>query len=177
MISFYIRPDHTNWDTILPFVSFAYNTALQSTSGFSPFFLVYGRHPPSVLDPSFFSAPVSPGGNLHDRFLSRLAHFRHLARKKTEACQAQRKFRPDETHPPVSFQPGDEVLLSTPSRSTGLCHKFLPRFIGLYCVLEQTSPVNYRVVPVCGSTDHRCRGAEIVNVCLLKPFVRRSSST
>lgn len=175
MISFYIRPDHTNWDTILPFVTFAYNTALQSTTGFSPFFLVYGRPPPSVLDSSFFSAPVSPRAPLHEQFLTRLAHCRNLARMKTEACQAERKSRHDETHPPVSFHPGDEVLLSTPLRTPGLCEKFLPRFIGPYTVLEKTSPVNYRVAPLHGATDRRCRGVEIVHVSRLKPFVRRSS--
>uniref|UniRef100_A0A6G5ABS6 Putative tick transposon n=1 Tax=Rhipicephalus microplus TaxID=6941 RepID=A0A6G5ABS6_RHIMP len=38
MIAMYIHPNHTNWDAILPFVTFAYNTAAQRTTGFSPFF-------------------------------------------------------------------------------------------------------------------------------------------
>lgn len=34
MISVYINPDHRNWAAILPFVTYAYNTAVQSTTGF-----------------------------------------------------------------------------------------------------------------------------------------------
>lgn len=43
MISMYVAQDHRNWDTILPFITFAYNTAVQSTTGFSPLQLLYGR--------------------------------------------------------------------------------------------------------------------------------------
>ncbi|CAN7988498.1 unnamed protein product [Ixodes hexagonus] len=39
MISMYILPDHTNWDIILPFVTYAYNTSTQSTTGYSLFAL------------------------------------------------------------------------------------------------------------------------------------------
>ena len=46
----YVAADHTNWDAILPFVTYAYNTAPQSTTGFSPFFLLYGRHPSHTID-------------------------------------------------------------------------------------------------------------------------------
>lgn len=59
MMSMYINADHTNWDTVLPFVTLAYNTAVQRTTGYSPFFLVYGQQPASFLDTSFFDVPVN----------------------------------------------------------------------------------------------------------------------
>lgn len=175
MISSYIQPDHKNWDIILPFVTYAYNTAVQSTTGFSPFFLVYGRQPASVLDTSFLSAPVLPRTNIPDEFISRLDHTRHLARLRTTATQEERKANYDATHRVVSFKAGDEVLLSTPLRAPGLCEKFLPRYIGPYTIVEQTSPVNYRVTPNASVTDRRCRGPEIVHVSRLKPFFSRST--
>lgn len=103
MISAYINPDHKNWDVILPFVTYAYNTAVQSTTGFSPFFLVYGRHPPSVLDASFFSCPVSTTGNAPDQFVSGLAYCRNLARLNTESCQDDRKSRYDAARRDVTY--------------------------------------------------------------------------
>lgn len=176
MLSFYISPDHKNWDTVLPFVTYAYNTATQRTTGFSPFFLVYGRPPSSVLDAAFFSAPASPQADVPGEFVARLEHCRRLAQLNTQASQEDRKSRHDATHRTVSFQPGDEVLLVTPLRAVGLCEKFLPRFIGPYTVLEQTSPVNYRVAPTRPTSDRRCRGTEIVHVSRIKPFHRRPSS-
>lgn len=175
MISLYINPDHRNWNVILPFVTYAYNTAVQSTTGFSPFFLVYGRHQPSILDASFFSCPVDTTTNITDQFVSRLAQCRDLARLNTESCQNDRKSRYDADRREVIFNPGVEVLLSTPLRAPGLCEKFMPRFIGPYTVLQRTSPVNYVVAPTCGVADRRCRGIETVHVSRLKPFRRRSS--
>lgn len=176
MIAMYISPDHTNWDAILPFVTFAYNTAVQHTTGFSPFFLVYGRSPSFVLDVSFFTAPVYSATPFSAQFLSRLEACRHRARINTDIAQDVRKHRYDSTHRVVTFSPGDEVLLWTPVRVPGLCEKFASRFIGPYTVIEQTSPVNYRVSPLRISSDHRCRGTEIVHVSRLKPYTRRISS-
>lgn len=177
MISMYIRPDHTNWDTILPFVTFAYNSAIQKTTGYSPFFLVFGRQPSFLLDTAFFSAPASPSSPFSEQFISRIDHCRRLARLHTEACQQDRKLRYDATHRDVQFRPGDQVLLWTPVRKPGLCEKFLHRFIGPYTVLEETSPVNYRVTPCTAPTDRRYRGTEIVHVSRLKPFTARSPSS
>jgi len=45
MLSAYANSNQTNWDLYLPLVLFAYRTAEQSSSGFSPFSLLYGREP------------------------------------------------------------------------------------------------------------------------------------
>ncbi|GBM45531.1 hypothetical protein AVEN_210255-1 [Araneus ventricosus] len=50
ILSMYVDVEQRNWDTILPFVTFAYNSAKQNTTGFSPFFLVHGRDIYSPLD-------------------------------------------------------------------------------------------------------------------------------
>lgn len=175
VISMYIRPDHKNWDNILPFVTFAYNSAVQRTTGYSPFFLVYGRVPSSLFDTAFFSAPASPPASLGEEFASRMAYCRHLARVNTEATQQDRKHRYDLHHRTVSFRPGDEVLLWTPVRTPGLCAKFLQRFIGPYLVVQQTSPVNYAVVPLHPVIDRR-RRSQVVHVSRMKLYTRRPSS-
>lgn len=43
MLSMYVGVKHKNWDAILPFMTYAYNTALGETTGFSPFYLLYVR--------------------------------------------------------------------------------------------------------------------------------------
>lgn len=170
----YINADHTNWDTILPFVTFAYNTATQRTTGYSPFFLVYGRQPTSPLDISFFDVPVNSSSSSREHLISRLADCRRRAHLNTQASQQERKTRYDGVHRVVHFNTGDEVLLWTPTRVPGLCDKFHSRFIGPYAIVEQTSPVNYRVTPVVMPSDGRFRGTEVVHVSRLKPFVHRT---
>lgn len=43
MLSSYVNDLHNDWDTKLPFMLFAYRTALHETTKKTPFFLVYGR--------------------------------------------------------------------------------------------------------------------------------------
>ena len=42
--------DHSDWDSALSYVWFAYNTSRQETTEQSPFFLMYGRHPVLPVD-------------------------------------------------------------------------------------------------------------------------------
>ncbi|GBM97446.1 hypothetical protein AVEN_181240-1 [Araneus ventricosus] len=46
----YVDDDQKNWDNILPFVTFAYNSAKHETTGISPFYLVHGRDVETPLD-------------------------------------------------------------------------------------------------------------------------------
>ncbi|UYV74793.1 hypothetical protein LAZ67_12001006 [Cordylochernes scorpioides] len=50
MISMHVNTDKKNWDEILPFITHACNTTIQETTGYSPFFLLFGREPMSLLD-------------------------------------------------------------------------------------------------------------------------------
>lgn len=50
MLAMYVSSDHSNWDAALPFITFAYNSSRQDTTGFSPFFLLYGREPALLID-------------------------------------------------------------------------------------------------------------------------------
>ena len=41
MLSMYVNSKHTNWDEILPHITFAYNTSRQESTGKTPFYLIY----------------------------------------------------------------------------------------------------------------------------------------
>ena len=45
-LSHFIDASHTNWDTIVPFYLMAYRTTPNTTTGYSPFFLLHGREMP-----------------------------------------------------------------------------------------------------------------------------------
>jgi hypothetical protein len=50
IISMYITDEQTNRDEKIQFICFAYNTDRQESTGFSPFFLLYGREPNLPVD-------------------------------------------------------------------------------------------------------------------------------
>ena len=70
MLSMYVNKDHNNWDTILPFVTYAYNTSVQATTGFTPFRLVFARKAVTPLDALLTSisnvrGPLAPTAQLY----------------------------------------------------------------------------------------------------------------
>lgn len=45
-----IEKDGKNWDFMLPYLLFVIREIPQSSLGFSPFEVIYGRHPTGILD-------------------------------------------------------------------------------------------------------------------------------
>ena len=50
MIAKVVSSNQRDWSEKLPFVELAYNCSIHSSTGYSPFFLVLGRHPNLPLD-------------------------------------------------------------------------------------------------------------------------------
>ena len=60
MLSKFVETHQRDWDTYLPFIVFAYNSAPQASTGESPFFLLYGRDPRMPTDLS-----MAPSAHWH----------------------------------------------------------------------------------------------------------------
>ena len=45
IIAMYVPSDHKDWETYLPWATYAYNTSISETTCDTPFFLTYGRKP------------------------------------------------------------------------------------------------------------------------------------
>ena len=169
MISMYIAEDHTNWDAILPYVTYAYNTARQTTTGFSPYYLLYAREPLSTLD-TILPYVDQPVDAYVSNVVCRAEDARRLARLHTLQSQQHQQLRHADTHTPVVYNVGDQVLLRTPIRQPGKCEKLLKKFSGPYRILRRLSDTNYEVVPVSPPRDHRSRSQDIVHVARMKPY-------
>ncbi|UYV75949.1 hypothetical protein LAZ67_13001892, partial [Cordylochernes scorpioides] len=111
MLSMYVDVEQKNWDSVLSFVTFAYNTARQETTGFSPFYLVHGREAETMLDTLL---PYQPGYE-EDEYINQLMtdaeDARQLARLHTLRTLDIDKARYDARHKPVHYNVGDLVKL------------------------------------------------------------------
>ncbi|GFS63500.1 retrovirus-related Pol polyprotein from transposon 412 [Trichonephila clavipes] len=87
MLSMYVDAEQKNWDEILPFVTFAYNTAKQETTGFTPFYLLHGREGETTLDTMlpFYSNDFND--NNITKIAARAEESRQLARVHTLRVQ------------------------------------------------------------------------------------------
>ncbi|GFV10553.1 transposon Ty3-I Gag-Pol polyprotein [Trichonephila clavipes] len=79
----YVDVEQKNWDEILPFVTFAYNTAKQETTGFTPFYLLHGREAETTLDTMLPFCPNDFDDNNITKIAARAEESRQLARVHT----------------------------------------------------------------------------------------------
>ncbi|GFW34557.1 retrovirus-related Pol polyprotein from transposon 412 [Trichonephila clavipes] len=145
MLSMYVDVEQKNWDEILPFVTFAYNTAKQETTGFTPFYLLHGREAETTLDTMLPFCPNDFDDNNITKIAARAEESRQLARVHTLRAQDKDRRRYDSKHQMVSYAPGDLVWVYTPVRKVGLSEKLLRRYFGPYQVLRRLSAVTYEV--------------------------------
>ena len=129
------------WDRALPQVLAAYRAAAQATTGFSPFFMVYGRRPVHPVDTylaprgrTYKDDPVAIMlRNLHRAFT--------MARDRTHEARERNRVRVDQKAKDVSFEPGDQVLLLRHDRR----NKLDPLFEPGYTIATKESPQRYLV--------------------------------
>ncbi|GFV37536.1 retrovirus-related Pol polyprotein from transposon 412 [Trichonephila clavipes] len=114
MLSMYVDVEQKNWDEILPFVTFAYNTAKQETTGFTPFYLLHGREAETTLDTMLPFCPNDFDDNNITKIAARAEESRQLARVHTLRAQDKDRRRYDSKHQMVSYAPRDLVWIYTP---------------------------------------------------------------
>ena len=59
MVRVYIKKYEKTWDKLLPLLEFAYNTSTSVSTGYTPFYLHFGRHPIMSID-SYFNIVQRP---------------------------------------------------------------------------------------------------------------------
>jgi transposase InsO family protein len=169
MLSMYVDIDHKDWDSFLPFVTFAYNTAKQDTTGFTPFFLLHGREAETTMDTMFPFYPDDSYDDYVDHLLTKAEEARQLARTRTLIAQDREQERYNTKHRPVTYRPGELVWVFTPVRKVGLSEKLLRRYFGPYKVLRRLSAVNYEVEDF-DPDSRRRRRRDVVHVLRMKPY-------
>ena len=130
--------DEAEWERYLPLVLYAYCSAVHTSTGISPFELMFGRPPKEseialstrAFDPeSYQGALRSKLAELQDFVEAKLAD---SARKQTEQYNKSAKQR--------SFQPRDTVWLSVPT-----ARKLEPKWEGQWTISRRKSALTFEI--------------------------------
>jgi hypothetical protein len=145
MMSHYINENHTNWDTYLHYLCFAYNTAVQSTTQESPYKLLYGREARLPIDVSFNLPKENKFGQ---KFKQSFEECKELVKFRVEDAQSKQKQDYDMRHFNVLFNRGDLVGLHVTRREVGKSEKLFKSYEGPFRILRKNGPVNYEIQSV-----------------------------
>ncbi|UYV68342.1 K02A2.6-like [Cordylochernes scorpioides] len=154
----------------LPYVTFAYNTAKQEATGYTPFFLVHAREAETYIDAVLPYLPDEISNDYVGELVTRAEEARQLSRSRLLQSQAKDRRLYDQKHTPVYYQKDDLVWVFTPIRKVGLSEKLLKRYFGPYKVTKKLSEVTYEVEPVDPSPRSR-KSKDIVHVIRMKPYL------
>ncbi|UYV71143.1 hypothetical protein LAZ67_8001868, partial [Cordylochernes scorpioides] len=169
MIAMYVSVEQKDWDVILPYVTFAYNTAKQDTTGFTPFKLIHGREAETTVDTLFPNPHEDLQEDYSQKIASRVEETRQLARLETLKAQEKDKARYDSKHEAMDYNVGDLVWIFIPIRKVGLSEKLMKRYFGPYRVTRKLSDVTFEVEPVDQPTRRR-QTRDLVHVLRMKPY-------
>jgi hypothetical protein len=155
-------------------VEFAINNAQHTSTGFTPFYLNYGRHPKTPLSLQVPTTDDTPefadyGTPAVTKFTADLQAAVHKATGMLQAAQNRQKAYADQRRSPdPDYAVGTEVLLSgkhIPLKHPG-SYKLLPRWLGPFRVAKRISSVAYKLeLPASMARIH-----PVFHASLLKPY-------
>ncbi len=111
----YVARSKADWAKWLPALAFAYNSTPQSSTGYSPFFLLYGHEPrsPASLAMKDSHKILRPLHNQSPQdFMQELEVHRALARDSLARATSRQARAHDSHHCSEEYEVGDEVLLN-----------------------------------------------------------------
>jgi len=142
----YVNENLTNWDGVLPQMQFAYNSAINSTTGFSPFFLATGRVPKMPLDLIYPDANLdlnlNPGSYADNLSKSLTRAFEFIIKAKVNVVNID-KINHKRVHRACKLEVNDRVWLYESNSAKDNKGKFRKKWVGPFTVMGVLNEVNY----------------------------------
>ena len=147
MLGKVVQTHQTTWPDHIPFVVNAYNITPHASTGYSPFFLMFGREQRVPLDVAMGNPRSDQGGvSQYAKILLDNMHRAHaLVRDRLFVHGERMKRAYDRKVHEKSFSPGQRVWVLNLRAYKGRCPKWERRYQGPYLIVEKINDVNYRV--------------------------------
>lgn len=165
-ISHYIENDPNKWSDYVRYATFSYNTTVNKSTGYSPFYLMYGREANLPSDYMYIHKDQDPDIVKEIRNIQKVR--KEIPQILQKAQETQKKYF-DATKRDLQLQIGDEVLVQNPPDFKGDYNKFNNIYRGPYFITDKINDTTYMVL-----LERRGKMVnQPVHITRMKPFHRR----
>jgi Chromo (CHRromatin Organisation MOdifier) domain len=151
-----------NWDDLLAMAELSYNSHVQASTGKSPFYANYGRHPVMPIDLELPAERQSV-----ETLVQNIRTALQEVKDKLSVSQERQRVQANRRRRAVYYHEGDKVLVSSSifTLKNKEHEKLMPPYMGPFKVTAVTGPVNVRL-----QLPPHLRTHDVVHVSKLKPF-------
>ena len=113
MIRGYINDQHDNWEDLLEPNRFAYCNSIHSSTGFSPWFICFGRDPVMLIDQvmNAVNDRVITPKDYVNQLMQNLNQAYKMVRRNLIEARKKHKMQYDKRAKELKYEAGDRVLL------------------------------------------------------------------
>jgi len=146
----YVSPHHDDWDDHLATLEFAYNDSIQASTGVTPFYANYGRHPYSPLALFFPPARKEAESESLQAFAARMQGLYRKVRLAILMAQKRQAAQANKNRRDLEFKVGDLVWLHASFRRSHMTvlnarAKLNPNWLGPFPVKRVISRAAYEL--------------------------------
>jgi len=141
-LKFYVNENHSDWAKHLDMIAFTYNATTQTSTGYSPFYLLHGFEPIQPIDVAIL--PKNPDFDI----LQSIKDLHTLRKRIPEIfkkAQERQKSEYDKNKREGNYNVGERVFLKTNFTPPDKCRKLTPNFRGPYLITRVIGPLNYEL--------------------------------
>ena len=156
MLSIVVDEHPQTWESHLRAVCMAYNTSIQPTTGYSPFFLMFGRKARLPIDIMYGTGQAdnfSAHGFVNDVSVILENAYQHVHNTMGFKQDRQKELHDRKQHGEF-YQTGDLVWLHSPVVPCGASRKLHQPWTGPYKIIKRLADVTYRIQN-CNGRRHR----------------------
>ena len=166
MLATTVGNHQADWQHYIRKLCLAYNSSIHSTTGFSPFFLMFGRQVKLPIDLMYGTNQTEPGttASFAQNLKKGLQEAYKLVREKCQVEHRRQKELYDERVHGEPFKPGDLVWLHSPAVPRGQSKKLHHPWKGPLKVIERLGESTYKIKSLQGR-----KKTQIVHFDRLKP--------
>lgn len=151
MIRSYVKDNHRLWDEQLAAIGCALRTSVHETTGFSPYFVNFGRE--QKMSGQEYKNPFRPAidADIRTQTQVRIKNFQEIyaqIRKRLVEAYERNKKRYDLRRRPASFKVGDLVWRKNKTLSDASNYysaKLAPRYVGPFKIRKQLGSATYEL--------------------------------